>query len=102
MSEGYHSTLEWGFWKFIKYLVTVFVVAWVTSWLLTRFANLDVLTWNWLVAVHLANLWLFIPEAVAVLGTFAIIKLSRASEKRKRFARWKRLQTELANEAGGD
>jgi len=62
--EGYKATLEWGFWKYIKYFLVTIIVTWFASWGATRLGNLDLLLWNWLVAVHLANWWLFIIYSV--------------------------------------
>jgi hypothetical protein len=70
--EGYKATLEWGFWKYVKYILLTVIVVWFTSWAVTRFTNLDLILWEWLVAIHLANLWLFIPEGVVIAGVVAI------------------------------
>ena len=71
--EGYRATIEWGFWKFIKYLIVPVIFAWFFSWIATRFINLDLLVWNWLVMVHTVYPWLVFPETAIALGSFYII-----------------------------
>ena len=102
MGEGYRATIEWGFWKFIKYLIVPSVISWFASWIATRYFSLDTITWTWLVWIHLANPWIFIPETASVLGTFYIIKWSRASEKKSRQKRATDYIKKLYAEGGGE
>ena len=83
--EGYKATIEWGFWKFIKYLIVPSILSWFASWIATRYFSLDIFVWNWLVAVHLANLWLFIPEATCIAGAVLIFRWGRKTEKKNRY-----------------
>ena len=57
MGEGYNATIEWGFWKFVRYVVTATIIGLTFGWVTTRYFNLDILVWNF----HMANLWIFIP-----------------------------------------
>jgi hypothetical protein len=77
------------------------IIAWLLSWASTRFLDLDIIVWNWLVAVHLANLWLFVPEAFTLLGIFSIWKWSRYSERKSRQRRWQAQMDRQLREAGG-
>lgn len=42
MGEGYHATIEWGFWKVIKYFLILAAVCIVGTWIGTRLLNWDV------------------------------------------------------------
>ena len=93
--EGYKATIEWGFWKFIKYLIVPSILSWFGSWIATRFFNLDIIAAAWIVAVHLANLWLFIPETVCIVGAVLIFRWGRKTEKQSKYKRYLAHMSEL-------
>lgn len=100
MGEGYKATLEWGFWKFIKYLIVVFAIAWTVSWATTRYLDFDILFWNWMYTLHTTNLWLLIPEVTLIIGAVGIWKWDRYSQKKARYKRWKQTQDKILQDGG--
>ena len=96
-SEGYKATLEWGFWKFIKYFTVFGIIIWIASWALTRIVNLDLMVWAW----HLANWWIFIPETAVAMGAVYIWHWSRKSEKKKKQQAYREHLDRLVKEARG-
>ena len=99
-SEGYKATLEWGFWKFLKYLIRFSLTAWIASWVATRLFNLDIIVGNWLVVTHLANLWLFIPETAFIISSVYIYRWGRRAEKQDRYTRYKQHVQDLVKQSG--
>lgn len=79
---------------------TLFI--WVAIWVSTRIINVDLL----LLQFHLVNWWLFIPEAVIVLGYVYLWKWNRKCERKELEAkRQKRAREQLQvliKEAGGE
>jgi hypothetical protein len=98
-SEGYKATLEWGFWKYIKYLLFTILITGIIVWVLVRFGNIDLHVW----AYHMANPALFVPEIIIVLGSAYVWHWSRNSESKKKQKRYrKHLDTILREAKGGD
>ena len=91
--EGYKATLEWGFWKFVKYLIVTTIISLIAGWALTRLAQLDILVAMW----HLANPAVFIPETLCAMAVTYILYLNWKSNKKKKLedARIKRLIAEI-------
>ena len=83
MGEGYRATLEWGFWKFIRYLITAVIVTALFVWAGVRFGDFDYKVWGWYVNLHLANLWLYIPEVTIICGSILIWKWDRNRKRKK-------------------
>jgi len=85
-----------GLWKVIKYFGITFLVGAITSYVGTRFFNLDLL----LITIELQNLWLIIPEGTIFFGTVWFWNWSRTSEKNKRQKQAKEQLQTLIKEAG--
>jgi ABC-type antimicrobial peptide transport system permease subunit len=71
------------FWQLLKYFfkfaLTIFIIAFIFTYVLTRFFNWDIL----LLQFHMQNLWLLIPESLVVIGSLGLWIWSRKTEHRK-------------------
>ena len=87
-----------GLFKLIKYFGITFLIGAITSYVGTRFFNLDILLLNF----HLHNLWLIIPEGTILFGAIWLWNWSRTSEKNKREKQAQEQLKALIKEAGGE
>ena len=98
MGEGYHATIEWGFWKFIKYIGGTALITALFTWASTRFFNLDYA----LAALYLANIWVTIPVAFTGFVAFLIWRRDKQQSKRREKQQAQAYLDGLKRKAGGE
>ena len=92
---GQQGWFELPFWRLIKYVLYGVLIGALAGYVFTRFVNLDYL----ILAFHVQNLWLLVPEGVVLTGTAYIWNWSRNSQKKKRQRQAKEQLDKLMSEA---
>jgi hypothetical protein len=87
---------ELPFKRLIKYIILALIIGTINGWIGTRIFNIDLM----ILAFHVQNLWLIIPEGVTLSGAVWLWNWSRTSEKKKRQKQAKQQLQKLIHDAG--